>query len=225
MVSCGLFLYRPAYDSECVGCSPTVIADRTATLSVTSVIRAVIGTAIPRYSTGSSRLSRLNETAGQHGSKSPPCWVRVPSSRGYSRTGYTSGRNTSWTAESDSQRAIFIFFDPDNGLGIGSRPRGRRNSCKHIYWDEVQNAFQSGASLLIYQHFIREARLDYTARLARELRSRTGAPAVVSFSTPHVLFLLASQSRHLRAFQERLATIESVWEDQIAVCNHQPPDY
>jgi hypothetical protein len=118
-----------------------------------------------------------------------------------------------------------IFFDPDNGLEIGSGKRGRRNSCKHLYWDEVQSAFQSGASLLIYQHFIRETRSDYTARLARELRSRTGAPAVFSFSTPHVLFLLASQSRHLSALQERLAIIEVAWKNQIAVRNHPLPEH
>lgn len=106
-----------------------------------------------------------------------------------------------------------IFFDPDNGLEIASRRHGSRDSCKHLYWDEVQTAFQSGASLLICQHFIREKRVDYTARLVRELRSRTAAPAIMSFSTPHVLFLLAAQFRHIGAFEERLPSIESAWRN------------
>ena len=27
-----------------------------------------------------------------------------------------------------------VFFDPDNGLEIKSTPRGRRDSCKFLYW-------------------------------------------------------------------------------------------
>jgi hypothetical protein len=113
-----------------------------------------------------------------------------------------------------------IFFDPDNGMEIRSRPRGRRHSCKHLYWDEVCETFFAGPSVLIYQHFVREKRSDYTARIVRDLSSRTGAAAVFSFSTPHVLFLLAAQGHHVNAFRRRLPVIEHEWKNHIAVCEH-----
>jgi hypothetical protein len=114
-----------------------------------------------------------------------------------------------------------VFFDPDNGLEIASRPRGRKNSCKHLYWNEVQETFQAGASVLVYQHFIREKRFGFTARIARELKLRTGAASVFSFTTPHVLFVLASQERHVGAFQGRIVTIGSEWQEHITAAEHE----
>lgn len=110
-----------------------------------------------------------------------------------------------------------VFFDPDNGLEIASRPRERRNSCKHLYWEEVSTTYQSGASVLVYQHFVREKRDSYTARIADQLKASTGAAAVFAFSTPHVLFILAAQQRHLAAFRTSLPVIGSRWNGQIAV--------
>jgi hypothetical protein len=104
-----------------------------------------------------------------------------------------------------------VFFDPDNGLEVRSVLRGRKGSCKYLYWEEACDAFAAGSSLLIYQHYPREERAVYISRITRELRERTGAATVFSFATPHVLFLLAAQERHAPAFRRRLAAIESVW--------------
>jgi hypothetical protein len=104
-----------------------------------------------------------------------------------------------------------VFFDPDNGLEVKSTPRGRRDSCKFLYWQEVSSTFASGASVLIYQHFIREERGAFSARIVEELRRRLSAAAVFTFRTPHVLFLLAAHGRHLRGFRERLAVFDSHW--------------
>jgi hypothetical protein len=104
-----------------------------------------------------------------------------------------------------------VFFDPDNGLEVGSTLRGRKDSRKYLYWEEVCNTFATGSSVLIYQHFIREKRAGYIARMTSELRARTRAATVFSFTTPHVLFLLASHERHAAAFRRQLAVIESVW--------------
>jgi len=35
-----------------------------------------------------------------------------------------------------------IFFDPDNGIEISSIAKGRRNSSKYIYWDEIIDAYK-----------------------------------------------------------------------------------
>lgn len=104
-----------------------------------------------------------------------------------------------------------VFFDPDTGLEIRSTLRGCKDSRKYLYWGEVCNTFTAGSSVLIYQHFIRENRAGYIARVTDELRKRTRAATVFSFRTPHVLFLLASQKRHAAGFHRRLAAIRSVW--------------
>jgi hypothetical protein len=104
-----------------------------------------------------------------------------------------------------------VFFDPDNGLETKSTLRGRKDSRKYLYWYEVSNTFTAGSSVLIYQHFIRENREGFVARMTYELRERTRAATVFSFTTPHVLFLLASQQRHAAAFRRRLVVIRAIW--------------
>jgi hypothetical protein len=114
-----------------------------------------------------------------------------------------------------------VFFDPDNGLEIGSTSRGRKHSRKYLWWDEVCSAFCAGSSVLIYQHFIRKNRIDFIARMTDELRERTGAAAVFSFKTPHVLFLLGCHERHVGIFRRGLGAIQSGWAaDQILADEH-----
>jgi hypothetical protein len=118
-----------------------------------------------------------------------------------------------------------VFFDPDNGLEIKSTSRGRKNSHKYLYWDEVCETFSAGASALIYQHFTREKRAPFIARLTDELHARTRAAAVFSFTTPHVLFLLASQARHSALFRRRLVAIRAAWAPtQILAMEHPPSE-
>lgn len=93
--------------------------------------------------------------------------------------------------------ADLVFVDPDNGIEVPSRPIGRKGSSKYIAWAELKAIWKSGSSLLIYQHFRREKRGAFANRLATELKEQTGAPHVEAFRTPHVLFLLAVQERHV----------------------------
>lgn len=43
-----------------------------------------------------------------------------------------------------------IFFDPDNGFEVPSKPLGRRNSNKHLYWREFAETYGAGHSVLVY---------------------------------------------------------------------------
>jgi len=115
-----------------------------------------------------------------------------------------------------------VFFDPDNGLEIKSVPRGRRDSCKFLYWQELSSTFASGASVLIYQHFIREERGGFSARMADEMHRRLRPAAVFIFRTPHVLFLLAAQKRHVRGFRKALAAFRSHWSPKQIVAEERP---
>jgi hypothetical protein len=115
-----------------------------------------------------------------------------------------------------------IFFDPDNGLER-SVAHGRRHSHKFLYWAEVRETFAAGASVLVYQHFPREARAAYIERLVERLRVETGASAIFSFSTPFVLFLLAAHERHTTSFREVVRKLPLRWpEKEIAAREVQP---
>jgi hypothetical protein len=86
--------------------------------------------------------------------------------------------------------ADLIFFDPDNGLEVSSLPKGRRNSSKYLYLDEVAAFYTSGKSLLIYQHFPRIERAAFLAKCAERLRVAAPGASLWAFTTAHVVFLL-----------------------------------
>lgn len=83
-----------------------------------------------------------------------------------------------------------IFFDPDNGLEVSSLSKGRKNSSKYLYLDEVAAFYASGKSLLIYQHFPRVERAVFLARCAERLRAAAPGASLWAFTTAHVVFLL-----------------------------------
>lgn len=85
--------------------------------------------------------------------------------------------------------AELVFFDPDNGLEV-SLPKGRKNSSKYLYLDEVAAFYEAGKSLLIYQHFPRVERSAFMAQRTEQLRGVAPGCAVWAFTTAHVVFLL-----------------------------------
>jgi hypothetical protein len=114
-----------------------------------------------------------------------------------------------------------VFFDPDNGLEIKSCLTGRKNSGKFLYWSELVDTYAAGSSVLVYQHFIRENRDRFIMRIASEILQRTGAPAVLAFRTPHVVFLLAMQSVHRAHLERQAAQVAQVWQEQIQLTEHR----
>jgi hypothetical protein len=114
--------------------------------------------------------------------------------------------------------ADLVFLDPDNGIEVPSRPVGRRGSSKYVTWQEVEELWSAGYSLLLYQHFRREKRETFAQRLVSELGRRTGAQFTKAFRTPHVLFLLAAQDKHARQFRDATALLSARWNGQIRNC-------
>lgn len=82
-----------------------------------------------------------------------------------------------------------IFFDPDNGLEV-AKPKGRKDSSKYLYLDEVAAFYASGKSLLIYQHFPHVKRPVFLARCAERLCTAAPGASLWAFTTAHVVFLL-----------------------------------
>jgi len=103
--------------------------------------------------------------------------------------------------------ADLVFVDPDNGIEVRSKPVGRKGSSKYVTWQEIRDLWETGCSILIYQHFRRERRAAFAERMVSEIRERTGARFVEALRTPHVLFLLAAQERDGRQFREAVSSL------------------
>ncbi len=97
-----------------------------------------------------------------------------------------------------------VFFDPDNGLEV-SLQKGRKNSSKYLYLDEVAELYGMGKSLLIYQHFPRIERKAFIAQRSEQLRASAPGCSMLAFTTAHVVFFLILNPRspgHLRIAAE-----------------------
>lgn len=92
-----------------------------------------------------------------------------------------------------------IFFDPDNGIEVGSVGKGRRNSSKYVYRDELAATYRAGHSLLVYQHFQRKERGSFTRDVADDLRRAAPDAEIWAIRTSHVVFMLVIQTRHRAA--------------------------
>lgn len=89
-----------------------------------------------------------------------------------------------------------VFFDPDNGIEVGSVGKGRRNSSKYVYRDELATTYRAGHSLLVYQHFQRKERESFIQAIADNLGRIAPEAEIWAIRTSHVVFMLAVQPRH-----------------------------
>ena len=112
-----------------------------------------------------------------------------------------------------------VFFDPDNGLEVPSKPYGRKNCSKYLYWNELGDTWNAPHSVLLYQHFPFKKRDDFIRGVAVDLRARISVAEVVAFRTPFVVFFLLAQPEH-NHLANRTTDIERVWGKQIRVTFH-----
>jgi hypothetical protein len=92
--------------------------------------------------------------------------------------------------------ASHVFFDPDNGIGVRSVPKGRASSSKYVYHDEIGLAYAQGASVVIYQHFPRQPRLTFLEGVANELVAKCACMRPLAVTLPHVAFIILPQASH-----------------------------
>lgn len=122
------------------------------------------------------------------------------------------GRNSYFRSALDClSTADIIFFDPDNGIEVQSVPKGRRLSSKYVYRDEIEDVFESGKSVLIYQHFTREQRDSFVSRICAGLSMMLPRATIWEFRTSHVTFLLLVHPRHRRTLGETAASLMCTW--------------
>ena len=86
-----------------------------------------------------------------------------------------------------------IFLDPDNGLEVASVPKGRKDSCKYVYWDEIKTIYDMGKSILVYQHFQRVDRGEFIAKVTANLNAQLGTSEITAFRTGNVVFFFIPQ--------------------------------
>jgi len=101
-----------------------------------------------------------------------------------------------------------VFFDPDNGLQVASVARGRRNSCKYLFWEELEQALGQRRSVCVYQHFPRVQRAAYIDARLQALRERFpghNAFAVSSSRVAHLVCARPASARRLHRAAGELA--------------------
>ncbi len=119
-----------------------------------------------------------------------------------------------------AQGADLVFFDPDNGLEVKSVTRGKKKSSKYVYLSEIEASYESGHSLLVYQHFPRKPRESFILSLIQQFKALDGIRSVFSYCTLHVAFLLIPQPHHERIFSESNTKILQNWGEVIRVKRH-----
>ena len=120
-----------------------------------------------------------------------------------------------------AQGCSLVFFDPDNGLEVKSKPYGRAGSSKYLYWQELTRTTSRGYSALVYQHFRRTERDGFIAQMAQEMHERTKVKVVYSFRTNRVVFFLLPVAYHLPNFERHSAQVAHTWPGQIETKVHE----
>ncbi len=110
-----------------------------------------------------------------------------------------------------------VFFDPDNGLAVKSKPYGRKGSSKYLYWPELVQTYKRGHAVLVYQHFPRVPRERFIANKVATIKARTGAHAVTALRTARVVFFLLTSAAHAARFKPYVKCVAAQWRGQIRV--------
>jgi hypothetical protein len=127
-----------------------------------------------------------------------------------------------WFAELEAMApaSSLLFLDPDNGLET-KKKKGRKDSNKFVYWDEVEDLSRS-RSLVIFQHWRRVNHEQMAADLRAELRARTSIHDVFDVRSPNVLFLVASRPADTNLLVGAAERVADRWPGEIIVDAPRP---
>jgi hypothetical protein len=110
-----------------------------------------------------------------------------------------------------------LFFDPDNGIEVQSKPMGRKDSSKYIYWEELAKAWKLNRSLLVFQHFPRVKRDEFISEKTKEIKFRLDNSSIVPLRSPNVLFLLAYRQGDIPRIRKALNLIDEKWSQRVLI--------
>ena len=109
--------------------------------------------------------------------------------------------------------ADVVFLDPDNGVEVASVPKYAPKAGKYVYWDEIEELWQEGRSLVVYHHLNRTAKASFQTEALRAKFTERLAPRLVQpllfrrGSCRH--FWIIGQKRHARALEKSVAALLS----------------
>ena len=113
-----------------------------------------------------------------------------------------------------------VFLDPDNGIEVSSTNSG--NLQKYLLWQEIKDIFNTGKSVLIYQHFPRQNRQQYIYKRLLEIKKLFSAP-IFAIQVKHSVYFLISQPRHVQAMQRALNIYQNIWAELVNIKQRQLP--
>jgi hypothetical protein len=117
-----------------------------------------------------------------------------------------------------------VFFDPDIGLAPASAEKGRRESSRYLFWDELAwFYFRMKQSVMVYQHFPRANRNHFVCDAVSRLMLDTRAPEVYSLRTNRMVFFIIPQDRHREMIDRACIAIARKWLRHIEVWQHLQP--
>src|SRR5277367_3917910 len=105
----------------------------------------------------------------------------------------------------------YYVVDPDNGLEVQSRPKGRKNSSKFVFRDEISDHYTAGRSILLYQHFAREHRPTFLRRIADVLSETSPGSTIWSLQTAHTAFVLVARPEHAQQVEAIVDEVSTRW--------------
>ncbi len=110
-----------------------------------------------------------------------------------------------------------VFLDPDNGIETNSVRKGKKNSSKYIYLDEIGNLWNAGNSLLIYQHFPRVERIAYMTAQLNRLAEVAPAPVMLAVKTSFMAYFVLAAEKDADAIRKSLIMTGEQWQPHLEI--------
>ena len=107
-----------------------------------------------------------------------------------------------------------IFFDPDNGIEVKST--SPKTIHKYVLWSDINTAFDSGKSVLVYQHFSRKNRDLFIQEKLAEFKNHFEMD-VFAIKVKHSVYFLLVQSSYLQRVRQSLAEYSNIWSSLVSV--------
>lgn len=104
-----------------------------------------------------------------------------------------------------------VFFDPDNGLSVGSVAPGRAGSRRYVFCSDLAPLRQLDAAAVIYQHFPRVPRAPYIAAQLDRLATALPGYWTAAIYSSLVAFLVATPHHQVEGFREALGLAQDRW--------------
>lgn len=101
-----------------------------------------------------------------------------------------------------------VLFDPDNGIEVLST--NRNNKHKYVTWLEIRTAYESGKSVIIYQHYPRANRVTYIQSRLAEIKERISCKPF-AIQVRHSTYLIMSQTKHDRRLRNVAENLSHIW--------------